>query len=88
MAAVCLGIDKPILSLIVRVTLENTREATRMESWYYMLGSEQVGSISDAEMRSLAQSGQIKADCLVWNKIFGGTWKLLRETEFYDAPLP
>ena len=39
-----------------------------MSSWYYMEGGQQKGPISEDELRTLASSGRIRPDDLVWSE--------------------
>lgn len=40
-------------------------------AWYYAIGSQRVGPVTDYELRSLIESGQVRPDMLVWRKGMG-----------------
>ncbi len=43
-----------------------------MSNWYYVVGSERVGPISEAMIKTLIKDGEINADTYVWKKGFQG----------------
>ncbi len=43
-----------------------------MSNWYYVVGSERVGPISEEMIKTLIKDGEISADTYVWKKGFTG----------------
>ena len=42
--------------------------------WYYAVGSERKGPVSEAELRERAMKGQLSPTDLVWNETMGDQW--------------
>lgn len=56
-------------------------------AWYYARGEEQVGPVSDAEFRNLADTGQVNDDTLVWRDGMAD-WQPYASVKFAEPVTP
>lgn len=49
-----------------------------MVNWFYVVGSERVGPVSEIMLKGLITAGEINADSYVWRKGFSG-WERLKD---------
>lgn len=59
-----------------------------MTQWYYTKRGQQFGPVDEAELRRLAQRGEITPDDLVWNPTFGNKWVPASSVETLFATPP
>jgi len=63
----------------LKVSVDNIGEATMADAvWYYAVNDEELGPVTAAKLKSLADAGTIKPDDLVWREGLSD-WKPARE---------
>lgn len=56
-----------------------------MVNWFYVVGSERVGPVSEAMLRGLRENGEISGETYVWKKGFAG-WERMKDVTELNAP--
>ena len=58
---------------------------TPLENWYYEHAGAALGPFKESEIRNLVHTGEITAETLVYNPIFGDEWRTLEKTHFAEV---
>ncbi len=62
-----------------------------MSDWYYEKSGDQVGPVSEEDLRAAAINCEIREESLVWNISFGNTWKPIKyaglDNLIFGAPI-